>query len=407
MAVDDFRALQTALEVWVQADQAAAAADPVVDEAAANAAAKDAAAAVAALKASLAGEAEEDDDGEAALRRRLGAVVQRLNGDNPPEDSGELRKWIREALFPSPRPPRSVAEINDPLPQPLLMLAGQRGALLTRGAVGIVAGEGGIGKSALICGLACDVASSRDTGPFEAVPGPVLMVAYEDDAATVAWRCRAYWRAVQGAGNPLQHVHVTTPGGALFGPQATDSGAELYNARPDRLAAWHGLEHAIEAVQPVLVVIDPALEAYAADQNNGSAVREFLRALRQLAGRYQIGILLVAHSSKSARAKGQQDDPFRVGQIAGSSHWVDGCRSAVALDWSPGGDDPFRGRRLACIKANYGPSRLVCEVDPIRAESGSIVGFTRELDGWKQPAAPESKQGGRNGDAKATAGQVC
>ena len=235
---------------------------------------------------------------------------------------------------------------------------------------------------------------------------PVLLVGYEDDAATVAWRCRQYWdsgKVPASADNPLADVRVMTPSGSLFGPVAAKSGAELYNARPGKQPEWRSLESAIVASRPVLVVIDPVLEAFSGDANNGSAVREFLRALRQLATRYQIGILLVAHSSKAARVKsGQPDDPFKVGAVGGSSHWTDGVRSACSLDWSPGGDDPFSGRRLAVIKSNYGPARLVCEIEPIRTKSGAIVGFQRGRVGWVKPAPPESKQvGGRNAKAEA------
>ena len=52
-------------------------------------------------------------------------------------------------------------EINDPLPAPLLSLAG-KGALLSVGGVCMLSGEGGIAKSALAVGLAVDVANAAD-----------------------------------------------------------------------------------------------------------------------------------------------------------------------------------------------------------------------------------------------------
>ena len=398
--MDELKQLQGVLEAWATADAAAQAAP----EDAKDAAEKDAKTALKLLQAALDGEAAQDEGGADAVRKRLLAVCSRTNGDNPPEDSDELRKLIRDALYPRPRPPRSVAEINDPLPQPLIQLAGQSGALLVRGSVAITAGMGGIGKSALCCSLACDVAAGIDTGPFSAVPGPVLMVAYEDDQATVAWRCREYWRALKATGDPLRHVHVMTPAGSLFGPVATESGAELYNARPGRLDAWRALEQAVEAVRPVLVMIDPALEAFSGNQNEGAPVREFLRALRQLATRYQIGIVLVAHSAKAARGANAKDDPFSAQLVAGSTHWVDGCRAAVALDWSGGGVDPFNGRRLAVLKSNYGVSRVVCEVEPVRAPGGAIVGFRRGGAGWVPyvPETPENVTGGGSKNGKGT-----
>ena len=57
---------------------------------------------------------------------------------------------------------RPASDIADPLPRPVLRAAGQGGALLSEGAVVMLAGAGGAAKSTLASTLALDVAYGGD-----------------------------------------------------------------------------------------------------------------------------------------------------------------------------------------------------------------------------------------------------
>ena len=93
-------------------------------------------------------------------------------------------------------------------------------------------------------------------------------------------------------------------------------------------------------------------------------------------------MLICAHSTKSARDGKQY--PFDPGQVSGSAAWVDACRGALALTLHP---DKAETRRLAIVKANYGPSRLAIDLFPRKMNAdGAIVGFEGGSDGW-QPEA--------------------
>lgn len=300
---------------------------------------------------------------------------------------------------PDRRQARPVSTIDEPFPKPILSLSGEEGAILSSGTVAILAGEGGMAKSALAAGLAVNVAVPGDGDKLFKVhdPAPVLILTYEDVPAVVGWRVREY--AAKDRRAALEHVHVLHMAGRpLYGPIGERGRQGFYTARPGPLAGWRDLENACDAINPRVVIIDPALCAYVGEPNAAAPVREFLTALERLAnGQVGVcGVLLLAHATKAARGRKDDPDPFDPGLIGGSAAWVDGVRSALAMTWRPG----VAGERdLAVAKSNYGPARLVCGLDAIRTKSGSIVGFRAGGVGWHQPK-PKSTKGnhvkGRN-----------
>lgn len=299
------------------------------------------------------------------------------------------------ALDPDRRQARPVSTIDEPFPKPILSLAGEEGAILSSGTVAILAGEGGMAKSALAAGLAVDVAVPGDGGGLFDVhdPAPVLILTYEDVPAVVGWRVREY--AAKQRRAALEYVHVLHMAGRpLYGPIGERGRQGFYTARPGPLAGWRDLENACHAISPRVIIIDPALCAYVGEPNAAAPVREFLTALERLANGQAggCGVLLLAHATKAARGRKDDPDPFDPGLIGGSAAWVDGVRSALAMTWRPG----VSGERdIAVAKSNYGPARLVCGLDAIRTKSGSIVGFQESGVGWHEPEATSTR--GNNG----------
>ena len=135
------------------------------------------------------------------------------------------------------------------------------------------------------------------------------------------------------------------PKTALPGPQGL-LGLELLAQEAGR----------IDAADPLaLVVIDPALCAFHAEANHAAPVRDFVSLLvRKLARPLACAVLLVAHSTKAARA-GQ--DRFDAGQVSGSAAWHDAARAVLAMTREHGQNGPA----LAITKANYGPAFLSAE----------------------------------------------
>ena len=317
-----------------------------------------------------------------AVRARLRDLAVAVAAGDIPDDNA-LRSGLHEALHGAMPRARSVLDVHEPLPAPVLSLAGQPGALVSVGCVAILAGAGGLGKSALASGLAVDVATGKTEGPISArLHGPVLMVTFEDAAAVTAWRVREYARTRGVDTKAIRPVHVVALQTPIFGPIGPTGS---YNARPGRLPAWTAVESAVRDCAPILTVIDPALAAFAGDSNSASPTREFLTALTTLAT--DGAVLLCAHSAKLARRRG--GDPFDPGLVGGTTHWCDGVRGVLAL--ATRAELPTE-RDLACVKANHGPARKLCGVEAVRGPHDAIVGFTASGK-WYAPEDGEGEVG--------------
>ena len=351
------------------------------------------------------------DLGEAARRDALDALrhaVERLS-----EDAGAaairtalagLSEEQRAALAPRPKRPApmtAAAAAKLPRPPRLLSASGKDGAVLSVGEICLLAGAGGVGKSALageIALAAADPGNPEDRGQRNAGglldiyggPGPVLWLAWEETPGEIGARLAALAGATDRAG-AMEAVHILDMRGwPLYGPGERHGAAGLYSARPEPLAGWQTMAGAFAATAPRLVVLDPMLAAYVGEGNAVAPVREFLAALAGLARESNAGVLALAHSTKASR---RDKDPFDPGQIAGSAAWHDGVRGALVLDYE---DDPQAGpqRRLAVTKANMGPARILRTAIPRRKGGGNdwIIGFHAGEDGWDdQPdSSPET-----------------
>lgn len=331
--------------------------------------------------------------GDAGEARDAGGVLDALQAAYHEGGEEAVKAVLTErGLLKPPAKPRAAVPVPDVVggfPGALLRLpgTGDRSAVLSLGTVGVLAGAGGMGKSALTASLALSLAhqGEGDGGPlvgglFEAPTGggPVLLATWEDDAAMTRWRIEAAAAKLlpgekdkdrEAREAALSRVFLMDMVGVpLFGPRAGEGEQGerpgLYNARPEPLPGWDDLWREVERTEARLVVIDPVLAAFVADGNKAEAVREFLSALMVAAKAAKVAVLLVAHSTKAARKQGQQDDPFDPGNVGGSAAWVDGARSALVLGW-----DDARGDgelQLAVAKSNYGPSRQVLPLDRVR-----------------------------------------
>ena len=301
----------------------------------------------------------------------------------------------------------AVPDVQGEFPRPLIRAHNMSGAILSAGTVTLLAGAGGAAKSRLALQLAVTLAMASKTPPADTYTkpatleplagaildgrrgGPVLYLTYEDAPAVVAWAARSLAGHLDdgqrgAASEALGRVHVMgMRGRALFGPAA----GGLYNARPSPLPALAQVASNAERLAPTLIVVDPALSAYVGESNAAAPVRDFLAALEDLAAPIGAGVLVLAHSNKTARGRtgNQKPDPFDAGQVGGSTHWVDGARAALSLTVEAEGR-----RRLAVLKSNYAESFISVPLDPIRHQSGAIIGF-RAAGPWHHGGADNSE----------------
>lgn len=339
-----------------------------------------------------------DSEGRESLRAAVDAAVAQ---------PGSRQRW--ESIPKAPRRATAADGIKGGFPDSILGIAGTvpgsdrewGGAVVSVGTVAVLSGEGSVAKSGLTCDLAIGIASKPDGfaneadrtlhdipgGLFRAQGGPVLMVTYEDLPSVTAWKLQG--AAKERGVNPacLARVHVLDmEGQPLFGPPepepARDGDGEiigegrggLYNARPAPLPGWFDLWREVERVNPVLVIIDPALAAYVGDSAGAAPVREFITALIQQARKHDCGVLVVAHSTKAARGGGDPD-PLDPGHVSGSAAWFDAARGVLVMQFAKDSPPDEGIRTLSLPKVNYGHGRIGCSIEPVRLSGGAIVGF--------------------------------
>ena len=317
----------------------------------------------------------------------LRARVQGFDPEPAPDPEATLWDAIRKAkaaatdaealeALAAAWPPvlRTVSDLRaDPIPPRVLWrdVHGERGAWLSAGEVGILAGPGGLGKSSVLLAVA-HAAATAGEGEGRAcglaVRGaPVVVASYEDSAVRLAHRLRWF------AGDD------DVPG--LF---AWPDPSPLWIADPDAGAlegpGWRDFWAAVRSAGARLVILDPLSAALAdVSASDMTPVRGFLRALSTEAAEAGAAVLLVAHDTKSARNAARAGEDPGAGVVAGSAAWYDGARGVLTLARLPGDD----GERLIlrCVKANYGPDGWGALLQT-RWEGGRWRGFTfdRSLD---------------------------
>ena len=297
---------------------------------------------------------------------------------------------LAEHYRTQPRKAIPISEIKAEYPNPILAAVGENnGAVLTAGNICILAGEGGIAKSALTISLALSYACAGVADPknarlkplmgdiFEGIGGKVVMVNYEDTPGTLSAKMTKladHWETPKEAldnvfvqnliGKPL---YTTTKG--ITRADIKDVG-ELFIDD-----GWDQLWREIDDIKPSLVILDPCLSAFSGNQNDPGEVRYFLMAVgerAQFAG-HDMGVLMVAHSNKDAR--GKEADPFNPGKVSGTTQWTDSVRGVMTIDWHPDKTNHPGERILRIPKANLGRSRICLELDTVKADSGEILGF--------------------------------
>ena len=292
-----------------------------------------------------------------------------------------------------------------PVPRSLFRAKGMSGSILDVGEVSVFSGMGGAGKSTLTLVWGMDLAFlGRGTkglvgGVFRSEGGPVLMVSYEERAAVMGLKARR-WADHLDQGDPNGPYHAARQQVAHLGIRNPIFGADpytrLYGARPTLLEGWDEVVQAAKKIQPIMIVIDPALCAFVSDSTDAAAVSEFLMCMRDLAVMFDCGVIVVTHSTKAARGSSRRrgQDAADPGQFLGTGAWTDRCRSAMTITTDPDGH-----LQLAVAKANMGPQKIGIALTPVLGERKQLLGYKAdETAGWK-PLAEENERdsGNRNG----------
>jgi hypothetical protein len=229
-------------------------------------------------------------------------------------------KKLRERKEPEPEPLIRVQKISDVEIKPIDWIWAGR---IPRGALTIIEGAEGEGKSTLITAITATITKGYALpGDQEREPGAVLWCSAEDDLS------RVLKPRLVAAGADVSMVHAI--------------------ADPFRLDDMHLIElrALIASINPVLVVMDPFFAYTIGDSNKGGDSRTTTNPLKLTAEQFQCSIALVRHIGK---AKGL-GDPRAAGLY--SIEWRAAARSVLLVGSDP--NDKSR-RAITQNKSNYGP----------------------------------------------------
>jgi hypothetical protein len=233
------------------------------------------------------------------------------------------------------------------------------------GAPTLLVGREKLGKSTLTCALAAGVSRGTLPGDLHREPASVLLLSYEDHAAsTVKPRLLA-------AGADPQLVYRVS---------ASREGADDLVSLPDDVDAIGAIvaEHGCR-----LVIVDPFSAALSGEINShrDQDMRRAIAALSQLAERADAALLLVAHFNKAAGGDA-------LTRVLGSRGLTAAARSVLVFGRTPDGEDGSPDRVLAHAACNVAPEApsLACRIEPrlIDGDAGSIetsrLQFTGDCD---------------------------
>lgn len=291
---------------------------------------------------------------------------------------------------------KPVSKCRGGLPPRVLWMDARFGGIVLReGETAVLSGAGGAGKSFVTLALAVAAARPEDEEygtacGFHVRKGPVVVLSYEDDPRTVAWRCGLIVSTMARPDAPPDRVFVIDDPDPLMVAEYDVPG------KVAEAPAWPWLWAAVRSVSPSIVIVDPASAALAGvNQNDGATVRRFLRALGQEGKNGGFGVLVVAHSTKGARF-GQAD----VGPhaVAGSAQWMDTSRGVLFMR----GQGPGRAS-IECVKSNHGPAHWAVELE---ADLRTRANKPERFAGWKKRSRYDPEEWKKLNDAREQAAKA-
>ena len=221
---------------------------------------------------------------------------------------------------------------------------------LPEGTVTLLSANGGVGKSNLSLQLGVSLTCGTEIFGVEAKKSKILILSGEDEAKTVHFRVSNIC-ADMG-------VEMSSLAGRMVVYDLTQVDCVLWKeGAPTERMQW--LADLTVAMRANVVIIDNASDVFAANENDRTEVRGFMRALNLIAGVTRAAVLLLAHVDKASVRAGAGLDSNST--FSGSTAWNNSARSRWAM---------VRDAQAVVLrheKCNFGPlqEELRLEFDPM------------------------------------------
>jgi RecA-family ATPase len=250
--------------------------------------------------------------------------------------------------------------------------------LIPRGAVTMLSGDGGVGKSLLAMQLmtagaiggkwiGIDVPRFKSLGYFCEDDRPELhrrqaAINHHMNCDFADLEAMRWWPRVGGDNVLVQY--------------AKDS-----HAPPSLKQGFKDMQNIVRTLGIELIVIDTVADVFGGNENFRAEVRSFIAHMRELARINDGAVLLTAHPSVAGQASGTG--------LSGSTAWNNSVRSRLYLTKPKAAadeDDDGRQRELKGMKANYAEAGAKLK---LRYEQGVFV--RSEDGGYNQVTAIEQR----------------
>lgn len=214
-----------------------------------------------------------------------------------------------------------------------------------RGTVGLIAGDGGIGKSLCAQQLCTSATLARPWLGLHVKKGRALHLACEDDGDEMHRRQIDINRSL---GADMEDV--LEGGIELHGRVGRDNALVAFDRPSWRMKRTGLMDRLIKLCRMLgvqYVIVDTATATFRGNQNDEIQVNDYVTELRRLAVAIQGVVVITKHPSVTGRASGTGE--------SGSVAWENSVRARLYLH-----NSKERGLVLAGMKANYGR-----KLDPI------------------------------------------
>ena len=262
-------------------------------------------------------------------------------------------------------------------------------------------GDGGAGKSWLTLQAVCQIASGFNNAfldpefpiPSEAdesvEPKHVIFATYEDEPAEIKRRLQSLASGMNWILESLdtiqQHLHIVDMRGigSVWGP---GMGKHIANTG-DLLFAGEAIRTICEKRNAKLLVMDPLSGAFGGNENDRTAVYDFVSSFRGWGDAAKCAMLVIGHLPKGAEG--------RAAGFSGSTAWEASARSMWMLSKQNAGDskNPKEYWALLHTKSNY--ASLQNEKPLIKSQYGwwrEARDTDEAIEAWKNYQASLEKE---------------
>jgi len=320
-----------------------------------------------------------DIERQQLAKQRLSDAIEQYQQAKEAENTEALENRLDEIAilqgFQNERPRPEIIEWED-----ILNIERREWLIpqwLPANTVTMFTGEGGAGKSWLtlqaVCQVVCGFRDAYLDPDFEKVADVtthrnVIFATYEDEPAEIKRRLHQLANGMPWIADSMEtikrHLHIVDMRGigSVWGPGI---GKNIANTG-DLLAAGEDLREICESKQAKLLVMDPLSGAFGSNENDRTAVYDFVSSFRGWGDTAKCAMLVIGHLPKSQEGK--------AAGFSGSTAWEASARSMWMLSkksFTEGEKNDKETKHywaLEHTKSNYAP--LQSMIPLIKRKSG-------------------------------------